>query len=119
VKDAHVVLAWVAIVANGGVGLWALAAHRWEQAQRRELWVATAVAQVLWLPQIVLGVILIQGKDKAPYDFHMLYGFSTLAAVGILYSYRAQLRDKQYLLYGLGGLFLMGLGLRAAFLGPR
>ena len=39
-----------------------------------------------------------------------------LIAVGIIYAYRYQLRDKIYLLYGGGGLFLMGLGIRAMVL---
>jgi hypothetical protein len=109
----------VVIVGNALVGCWALAAHRWEAARHRMLRIATAAAELTVIPQIVMGVILIQGKDKQPYDFHMLYGFSTLVAVGILYSYRQQLRDKQYLLYGAGGLFIMGLGIRALEVGPR
>jgi hypothetical protein len=36
-----------------------------------------------------------------------------IIAVGILYSYRQQMRHRLYLLYGLGGLFVMGLGIRA------
>ena len=51
-----------------------------------------------------------------PTSFHTLYGFASLFAVGILYSYRHQLKDKVYLLYGFGGLFLMGMGIRAMVL---
>ena len=40
-----------------------------------------------------------------------------IITVGILYSYRQQLRHRVYLLYGLGGLFLMGLGIRAVLVG--
>ena len=40
-------------------------------------------------------------------------GFSAAFAVGILYSYRSQLADKVYLLYGCGGLFIAGVALRA------
>jgi hypothetical protein len=36
--------------------------------------------------------------------------------VAIIYSYRSQLRHRVYLLYGLGGLFVMGLGIRAMVL---
>jgi hypothetical protein len=45
----------------------------------------------------------------------MFYGFVAIIAVGILYSYRNDrfVRGKIYLLYGFGGLFLMGLGIRA------
>ena len=41
-----------------------------------------------------------------------------LATIGIIYSYRHQLREHLYVLYGLGGLFLMGLALRAIAISP-
>jgi len=40
-----------------------------------------------------------------------------IVAVAILYSYRTQLSHRLYLLYGLGSLFLMGLGIRAMLVG--
>ena len=69
--------------------------------------------------QVVLGVAALQGRDTAPYKFHMFYGFIAAFTVAIVYSYRAQLKAHQYLLYGFGGLFLMGLGLRALQVGPH
>jgi hypothetical protein len=47
----------------------------------------------------------------------MFYGFLAIIAIGIIYSYRHQLSDHRYLLYAGGGLFLMGLGIRAMLLG--
>ncbi|MFN8018816.1 MAG: hypothetical protein U0P45_11915 [Acidimicrobiales bacterium] len=113
VLDLHAAWAWVVIVTNGLVGAWALAAHRWPQLRHRALWWCTIAAEVAIFVQVILGVILIQGKDKDAYGMHLLYGFSAAFAVGILYSYRNQLKGKEYLLYGCGGLFVMGLGLRA------
>jgi hypothetical protein len=49
-------------------------------------------------------------------EMHALYGFSAIIAVGIIYSYRNQMKHRLYLLYGLGSLFIMGLGLRAMVL---
>jgi hypothetical protein len=48
---------------------------------------------------------------------HALYGFSAIVAVGILYSYRTSpfIRDRQHMLYGVGSLFIMGLGIRNFF----
>ena len=34
-------------------------------------------------------------------------------AIAIIYSYRFQMKHRLYLLYGLGSLFVMGLGIRA------
>lgn len=115
----HVVWAWVVIVTNGAAGGWALAAHRYEHLRRPALWVFTAVAEAAVFVQVVVGVVLIQGRDTGPFQFHMLYGFTAAFTVAIIYSYRGQLRGHRYLLYGLGGLFLMGLGLRALAVGPR
>lgn len=109
----HGAWAWVVIVSNGLAGVWALLAHRYEQFRRRELWWFTAAAELAIFVQVVLGVILIQGRKGDDFGFHVLYGFSAAFTVAIVYSYRHQLRDKVYLLYGFGGLFIMGLGLRA------
>ncbi|MEZ5138724.1 MAG: hypothetical protein R2702_14090 [Acidimicrobiales bacterium] len=114
VRDVHGVWAWVVVVANGLVGLWALAAHRDERFRIPALWWATAAAEVAIFVQVILGVVLVQGRTgDQDFGFHELYGFSAAFAVAIVYSYRNQLGDKRYLLYGAGGLFIMGLGLRA------
>ena len=67
--------------------------------------------------QVGLGVGLVSGQKYVAPQFHMFYGFVAIIAVGIIYSYRAQLRHRLYLLYGLGGLFVMGLGIRALLVG--
>ena len=67
--------------------------------------------------QVALGVGMVAGQHvKAP-QFHMFYGFVAIISIAILYSYRAQLRHRLYLLYGFGGLFIMGLGIRALLVG--
>ena len=113
IDDVHAWWAWVMVVSNAAVGAWALLAHRDERARSRWLWWATGAAQLTVFVQIVLGVIAIQGRTEEDFGFHLLYGFSAGFAVAIIYSYRNQLADKVYLLYGLGGLFIAGLGLRA------
>ncbi len=112
-RDAHVGWSWVMIVANGAAGLWALAAARLPQLRTRTLWWFTAAAEVAVLVQVCLGVGLVAGQDLKATQFHMFYGFVALIAVAVIYSYRQQLRHRLYLLYGFGGLFVMGLGLRA------
>ncbi len=115
-RQAHEVGAWVVMISNGAVGAWALAAH-WLAALRvRALWWCTLAAELTVFAQAVVGVYLIAGEGYVAPQFHLLYGFSGIVAIGILYSYRSQLRERMYLLYGLGGLFLMGLGIRAFLL---
>jgi len=115
--DLHKAWAWVVIVGNGLAGLWSLAAHRFTPLRSRALWWYTGVAQVTMLVQVIFGVIMLNKyKLQAP-QFHMFYGFVGLIAITILFSYRTQLRHKLYLLYGFGGLFVMGLGIRALLVG--
>ena len=115
----HAAWAWVVIVGNGLAGLWALGAHRFPALRVPALWWFTASVQISAFVEVALGAAMVAGRDAPDLQFHMFYGFVILAAVGIIYSYRHQLRDRMYLLYGFGGLFIMGLGLRALQVGPR
>jgi hypothetical protein len=115
--DLHEALAWVVIIGNGLAGCWALAAHRDPRFRVKQLWWFTAFAEIAVFVQVALGVVILQSHKGDDYGFHVLYGFSAAFAVGIIYSYRAQLKEKKYLLYGCGGLFIMGLGLRLLTIG--
>lgn len=118
-RDIHVAFAWFVMVSNGVAGLWALAAHKLPVLRRRSLWRFTGLAQVAVAVQVVLGVAALRVDGIDVQRIHMFYGFVALASVAIIYSYRQQLESHKYLLYGFGGLFLMGLAIRAFFLvGP-
>jgi hypothetical protein len=112
--DWHRALAWALIAANAVAGAWALAAHRWAALRGRPLWAAIIVAQLTAFAQAISGTLLMAREDREPAPLHALYGFSAVIVVGILYSYRTTpfMRGKEYLLYGGGCLFIMGLGLR-------
>ncbi len=117
-RDVHAGWSWVMIAGNGVAGVWALAAARLPALRLRALWWVTASAEVAVLVQVCLGTMLVAGQDLKASQLHMFYGFVALIAVGIVYSYRQQLRHRLYLLYGFGGLFVMGLGLRALQVRP-
>ena len=114
--DVHTSFAWVVVVANGVAGLWALAAAGLERLRHRVLWWFTAAAQVTVFAQVILGVAVMQADDIEAPELHVFYGFIAIIAVAILYAYRTQMWDRLYLLYGGGGLFVMGLVLRASFI---
>ncbi len=109
----HSAGAWVVIVANGLAGLWTLAADRVPRLRHRALWWFTVAAELTIFVEVALGAALVAVEERQAAQFHAFYGFVALVAVGLMYSYRAQLAHRLYLLYGLGGLFLMGLCLRA------
>ena len=115
--EFHTSWAWIVIIGNGLAGLWALSAHKITQLRTRALWWFTGLAQVTIFVQVALGVTLVN-KQKLEFPaFHAFYGFVAIIAVAIIYSYRYQLKSRVYLLYGGGGLFLMGLGIRAMLVG--
>jgi hypothetical protein len=113
----HAGWSWVVVVGNGLAGLWSLAAA-WRPSLRvRALWWFTLGAELAIFVQVGLGVALL-GQDREVEDLHTFYGFLAVIAVAIIHSYRQQLRHRLYLLYGLGGLFLMGLSIRAMVVSP-
>lgn len=117
-RQIHADFAWVVVATNAAVGLWALAAHVQERWRSPLLWRATLVAELTIFVEVSLGVALVAIEDYEVAQFHAFYGFVAIAAVGIVYSYRHQLEPHVHLLYGLGGLFLVGLALRAISISP-
>jgi hypothetical protein len=113
IRSFHDVWSWVVVVGNGVAGAWCTGAH-WVPAMRvRGMWAVVAIVQVTIFVQVASGVWMV-AVDGVPLPaLHSFYGFISLVAVAVLYGYRVQLRAQQYLLYGLGGLFLMGLAIRA------
>lgn len=113
--DLHGTFAWVLVGINAAAGVWALGAHRVERLRGTALWIFTGVAWATIVIEVVLGALLSNRDIEAP-EFHEFYGFVALIAAALIYSYRAQIKEQQYLLFGLGNLFIMGLGLRAIHL---
>ena len=108
------------VIGNGLAGCWALGAHSVERLRTRALWWFTIVVELTVFVQVGLGVGLVSGQDVEAPEFHEFYGYVTIIAIGILYSYKGQVAERhRFLLYGLGGLFLMGLGIRAMVIGGR
>jgi len=119
--ELHRQLAWVLVLSNAAVGVWALVAHAVAPLRVRPFWWAVIVAQLSTFAIAIVGVLIVNEYGIELDEFHALYGFSCIVAVGILYSYRGSpfVKDKVYLLYGFGSLFIMGLGLRAMYIGTH
>ncbi len=115
--DLHQSWSWFVIVSNGLAGLWALGAHRFPPLRSRALWWYTLLAQLTMFVQVGLGVALVNREKLEFPQFHAFYGFVGIMAIAIIFSYRNQMKHRLYLLYGFGGLFVMGLGIRALLVG--
>ena len=113
--SVHEILAWVVIFATGLAGSWATLAHWRESLRTQALWLSQHVAHALVVLQVVVGTMIVGLSDVEPDQTHMFYGFLTFVGVGLIIGYR-HLSAYRYLLYGLGGLFVMGLSIRALLL---
>jgi hypothetical protein len=110
----HEVFGYVAIAGNGLAG--AVMVLAWKvRVLRRPAWLLVIAAQVAMMVQVLVGVLLVAAEEYQPPRIHMFYGFLAFLAVGLLYSYKYVWKARGWLelAYGLGGLFLMGLGIRA------
>jgi hypothetical protein len=116
ILDLHDLWSWVVVIGNGIGGAWCLAAHWWAPLRVRALWAFVVLIELTIFVQVALGVYLVAVEDMTAPGMHMFYGFISIVSVAVLYGYRTQVRAWQFLLYGCGGLFLMGLGIRAMFL---
>jgi hypothetical protein len=109
----HQVWGYLVITGNGIAGIWALAAHYRERLRTRALWWFTFVVEAAIFVQVASGLGLVEGEHAKPLAFHPFYGFFAIVVVGFLFAYRQQLWQRRYVLYGIGGLFIMGIGIRA------
>jgi hypothetical protein len=115
--EVHQSFAWFVIISNGLAGLWVLAANWLVPLRNRAMWWFVIAAELTIFVQVAMGVGMVAGQGIQAPKFHMFYGFVAIIAVGIIYSYRQQMEKYRYLLYGLGSLFIMGLGIRAMLVG--
>ncbi len=123
-RSIHVWLAWAVIAANFSSGTWALLAQ-WNQRLRTAALIPFVyIGWAVTLVQVTIGVAAIQGGGTSlnggntAGGLHYFYGFLCMAAIAIIYSYRPQIEQWEYLLFGAGNLFIMGLAIRAMLLQP-
>ena len=106
----------MAIAANALAGL----ASPWSPGgsrlcgQRRWVVAARLVAEIALLVQVGDGCDPRLDESYTVPRFHMFYGFVGFTTVAIAYSSRDSMRGRLEMLYGLVGLFLMGIGIRAS-----
>ena len=113
--NVHKYWGLTAIVLNALSGIYALVAYKVPRWRGRGVWIGVIVAESAMMIQVALGAALVSSQSGKPPRFHMFYGFVAFISVGLLYSYRYvfRARNQMELFYGLGGLFVMGLGIRA------
>ena len=98
---------------NAIAGVIALVAWRWKPARGKYVWIVTIIAEAALMLQVLVGTILVASKDYVAPRFHMFYGFVRSSPSASRTSTVSQMRGRREMFYGLVGLFLMGLGIRA------
>lgn len=110
--DLHAWFSWAVVVINGLAGTWVTAAHWYAGVRFRPMWWLIHLGHATVVVQVTLGTWLVAVDDVEATQIHTFYGFLTLVAAGLVVAYR-HLSQYRHLLYGLGGLFIMGLAIRA------
>lgn len=113
VGAVHRVMGWYAVWAFAAVGVWGIVLAVARREPGRAFAVAFGIATVMVIAQVLLGLWVRSSGVVEPGDQHTFYGIVILFTFAFAYIYRAQMRRRPALLYGLLALFVMGLGLRA------
>jgi hypothetical protein len=74
---------------------------------------ALAIAVMLGVGQALIGLVLLVLGGRPRDDLHYLYGLSIIVALPLVQQLVANRKLSRPLVYGLAGLFTMGLALRA------
>lgn len=115
IAELHDIVSWVFVLSTGFAATWALAAHSFARLRGTGVWIAIGVAWTTVVVQTALGVTLQIQRDISA-GTHQAYGFVAFMSLSVIYAGRNEMRDRPYLLYGLGTLWLMGLGIRSVIL---
>ncbi|HSL27087.1 MAG TPA: hypothetical protein VLA54_12475 [Acidimicrobiia bacterium] len=110
--DLHAVWGWVAVALCAVSGLSGVGLSLRGRPPGRLFWITVAVAISAVLIQVLLGLGAMNFEDRDPGNQHVFYGVVISFTLAFAYVYRAQLRKRPALYYGLLMLFVMGLGIR-------
>ena len=84
----------------------------------RSLWWFTLAAQLTIVAQVILGVLVVTSEEREAPQFHMFYGSSPWPRSASSTATAISSRPTSTCCTG-GGLFLMGLAIRAMVIGPH
>lgn len=110
--DLHSRFGWVAVSLSGLAGFFGIALWVIKRAPGRAFFTAAWLAITAVLAQVSLGLLAMNLEASNPGNQHVFYGVVISFTLAFAYIYRAQLRKRPALYYGLLMLFVMGLGIR-------
>ncbi len=97
-----------------GLGLWALLLYFRKKGPASSYFGAMIIGELLFVAQGIIGATLYFTGHPLARTVHVLYGVLAVVTLPAAYAYtRGQESRREALIYGLVGLFLFGVALRA------
>jgi hypothetical protein len=112
-RSLHAHWVWVALIADGVVGIWGLVLAIARRPPRRPFWIGVGVAVGAMLVQVGFGFVVYAQQGAPQGEYHLFYGYLVLFTLAFAYIFRAAIARRPALVWGLLLLFTMGLGIRA------
>jgi hypothetical protein len=110
----HSGLARASVIFSAIIGLYGLWRYFRKQGISQDYWGVLAMGELLYLGQALMGVLLLGSGLQAGRWAHYLYGVLAVITLPGTFAYtRGQDGRREALLYGLVGLFMVGVSLRA------
>ena len=112
--EVHIRLASTAILYTIILALWGLWRFFRRQGVDSAYWGALAIAEILYVFELGLGLYLWLASGVPTPGMHLLYGVVSILVIPAVFFYtRGNEERRAVLLYGVSLLFLMGIAFRA------
>jgi len=110
----HQRLAIAAILITLIIGIWGVVTFLRKREATSGYRSTLVMTEVLFIAQGLVGALLFVAGNKRPHDgLHILYGVLLVIALPIAASYTSNRARREPLVYGVVGLFMVGLSIRA------
>ena len=109
----HGLVSWALVLYFAALGLWGLFLALRRQPISPAFGGALAIGVMLGVAQALIGVVLLFTGGRPRDDLHYLYGLSVIVAFPLAQQLIANRTVSRPLIFGVVGLFTMGLALRA------
>lgn len=115
ISQIHASLATSIMLFAGLAALWGLVSYLRGKGVEGNFWGILAIGEVLFLSQIVLGIIMWLNNARPAQGVHLLYGVVTVIAIPAYFTISKGRDDRTATLaYTLICIFLVGIAARAA-----
>ena len=110
----HAALGNAVLLFSLAIGLYGLFIYLRKRTITPSFWGTLAIGELLYLAQVAVGLLLVIQGDRPGRSVHILYGILPVITLPAAYAFTNGRDDhRAAFMYGLIGLFLAGVSLRA------